>query len=298
MTEAVQTTTATTSEPTTEEKTFRIYPSSAAFMTGPLVETKKPSGCLRYQWAQANVGLSKEELKKSSTMSAETAALGALDEFRYEKKLRRRKAKYEREVPFQVPYKNCVVSGRMDFTEDLKGLRVVHEKKSSVSDYMIKDHFEKNEPPADYVAQLVSYLAFDSTFSEGRLVVSYYQLSNDMDAYVATDERTWTVKVLDKTVISLDGVEYSKSVKDLARWYAAVQQAVSNPCAIPNAPIKHPIAYKNPCHLCPLKALCEKPVEGAIVAQWLQEAKQAFLTPGTPREFKIKTIKKQGVSEE
>lgn len=252
-------------------------------MAGPLVETKKPSGCLRYQWAQANVGLSKEELRHD--IGAEYQALGALDEWRYAAKLEKEGIAFEREVPFKVPYKNCVISGRQDFVlED----GTIIEKKSTTSEHLYKLVFEQGQPDPAHVAQLASYLAFLKK-PRGKIVVTYYELSKEFGGFEVIDEKEFIVESLDGVVLTVNTELYPKTVKDLARWYALMQSAISTPDVLPAKPVLGPLKFKNPCSNCPLSTLCESSDDLTDVASFLHKSRQAFLEPGTPRKFKIAT---------
>lgn len=266
----------TTSEPK------RIYPSSAAFMVGSQVKTKSNKSCLRYQWAVAHSGLSKAELHQD--IAAEYAGLGALDEFRYSAILDKEKVAYEREKPFKIEYKDCIISGRMDFD---RADGIVVEKKSTTSQYMLKDHILTGEPDPGHAAQLVSYLAFLKR-EEGHLVTSYYEMNEDRNGYEVVAERKWVFKLCAGGDLTLDSTVYTHSVKDLARWYAQMQVVLSDPWTLPPKPMQSAVPYKSPCHYCPLKAVCATQDNlGTDVAVYLESAKVALVLKPEPRGFKI-----------
>lgn len=285
MTDLVQTMTAETSEPTSPTRTFKIYPSSAAFMTGPLSSTSKSSGCFRYLWAQQYCGIPHKEIPRD--IPPEHAALGALDEFRYFTKLEKEGVGFVRESRHKVPFKNCEISFRVD-GEMADGS--ILEKKSATSEFVLKEAIEGGQPDANYVAQLVSYLTLLKR-THGRLVISYYELDANYESYLMLAERQFNVEVLDSGVILLDSAEYPKTTKDLARWYAGVQQSLSNPSIVPPEPMQPGLKFKSPCYSCPLKKACEEYKESpATTVQYLQRAKEEFLAPRDPKKFKIKVL--------
>jgi PD-(D/E)XK nuclease superfamily len=260
----------------------RIYPSSAAFMVGNQVKAKSNSSCLRYQWARQHCGLTKDELHRP--IASEYAGLGALDEFRYSTILDKKKIVYEREKPFKIDYKDCVISGRMDFD---RADGIVVEKKSTTSLYMMRDHIATGDPDPGHAAQISSYLAFLGR-PEGHLVASYYEMDEDRMGFSVIAERTWVFKLSTSNELTVDNVPYAHSIKDLARWYSHMQISLSNPCAVPARPIPSAIPYKSPCNFCPLKELCTRQGDsGTEAALYLEQAREAFLVPETPRSFKI-----------
>lgn len=265
------------------ERIYKIYPSSAAFMSGPLVETTKNSSCFRYLWAQAHCGAHKYSMK--ADIAEEYAALGALDEARYAMKLDKQKVPYKREISHVIPFKNCEISFRVDFDfED----NVIGEKKATTSEGLHKTVFKDNEVDANHLAQLVSYLSLLKR-ETGKLIVTYYEMSEEFDAYIALEEREILVKLSTEGVIFLDGVEYRKNARDLARWYAGLQQCLTETSTVPPAPMPQSVKFKSPCNSCPLSGTCEKyNAQPGDVAQYLLEAKQAFETPRESRPFKIK----------
>lgn len=259
----------------------KIYPSSAAFMVGPIVSTTSNKSCHRFLSAQRASGLSKAELYQS--IPAEYAGLGALDEHRYSAKLDKEKVAYQREVPFQVEYNGTVISGRIDFVLDND---VAIEKKSTTSQSVYKRAFEGGIPEPSWVAQAASYLGFCNK-KEVRIVASYYELSAEMDAYEVVAERIWVVKSLDGGGLSLDGTQYPHSLKDLARWYATLSQLLSTTSAVPvriEKPAQAGSKYESPCNFCPLKDLCAK---GDNTAWELQELREALTAKSSPRGFKV-----------
>lgn len=301
MTEVVQTKSAEITPPTPETRIFKIYPSSAAFMTGPVVSTTKNSSCFRYIWAQEYCGLTKKEIPRD--IPPEHQALGTMDEYRYFAKLEKQGQKFTREVSHKIPFKNCEISFRMD--GDMEDGTIL-EKKSSTSDFVLKGTIEGGEPDANYVAQLVSYLTLLKR-NKGLLVISYYEMDADFQGYLMLEERQFVVECLDDGVITIDSKPYPKTTKDLARWYAGVQQSLSNPSAVPPEPAQQAMKFKSPCNTCPLKAACEEYKNTTMdVAQFLLRSKEEFLTPRDPKKFKIRVLterrqknrdKKKGVTE-
>ncbi len=270
------------------ERIYKIYPSSAAFMSGPLVETTKNGSCFRFLWAQAHCGAHKYSMKPN--IAEEHSALGTLDETRYAMKLDKQKVSYKREVSHSIPFKNCEIAFRVDFDfED----GTIGEKKSTTSDGLHKTVFKDNDVDANHLAQLVSYLSLLKR-DTGKLIVTYYEMSEEFDAYLALEEREILVKLSTDGVISLDGVEYRKNAKDLARWYAGLQQCLTETSTVPPAPMPQTVKFKNPCFSCPLSATCEKyKNETMPVAQFLLEAKEAFEAPRESKKFNIKVLTKR-----
>ncbi len=282
MTILVQTPTATgTEKMETMSPSFKIYPSSAAFMVGPLVKTSKNNSCHRFLWAQAHCGLTKAELRQE--IPAEYQALGALDEYRYSAKMVKEGQTFEREVPFKIEFKSAVISGRQDFVLD-NG--VVIEKKSMTSDSGYKRVFRDGQVESSHMAQLVSYLAFLNK-PEGKIVVSYYELSEKFDAYLVVDEKEFIVRTLDSGVLTVDGVEYPHTVRDLARWYATLVGCLSTTSSVPAKPIIPASPYESPCNFCSLKELCQKNLDAA---SFLQESKDALRTKRTHGPVKIQVL--------
>lgn len=263
--------------------TTKIYPSSAAFMLGPLVLTKYNSGCHRFQWAKAHSGLSKAELHHE--INAESAALGTLNEYRVAVKLNKEKVKFEREVPFKMEYKSAVMSGRQDFVlED----GTILEVKSTTSESSYKRIFVEGKPELSHMAQLVSYLAFLKQ-PKGRIVNTYYELELDgeLESFIAVAERVFNVECLDSGVLTVDGVPFEHSLKDLARWYAELEKCLADPWTLPQKPCQTASEYTSPCYYCPLKKVCDTTTD---VAQFLLDSKAALLVKTPPREFKIKVL--------
>lgn len=255
----------------------RIYPSSSAFMVGPLVKSSSHNSCLRFVSAQCLSGLSKAELFHEIT--AEYAALGTLDEFRYSAKLKKEGKEFQREVPFQVEYKGAVISGRMDFLLD--GL--VIEKKSVTSQSIYKQVFEGGQPKTAWVAQVASYLAF-LKIPAGKIVATYYELSEEFDAYQVVAEKEWDVQCLDSGCIIVNRVPFEHSLRDLARWYAEIEKTVSNPSA-PQQKVCQPAnKYESACNFCPIRSICDK---GDDLAQHVQEIREKLLEKTPPKEFRI-----------
>ncbi len=263
--------------------TIKIYPSSAAFMIGPLVSSKYNSGCHRFQWAQAHSGLSKAELHHEIT--AESAAIGSLNEYRIAVKLKRDKVIFEREVPFKMDYSGVQISGRQDFVLENGE---VWETKGTTSESVYKNAILGGVPEKSHVAQLVSYLAFLKK-PKGRIVNSYYELELDGEdeSFRLVAERVFTVECLDDGCILLDHQPYEHSLRDLARWYATLAKILLDPWTLPQKPCQSGEKYGSPCNFCPLKAVCDKTVD---VADFLQESKAALLVKPQPREFKIKVL--------
>lgn len=250
-------------------------------MVGPLVKTSKNGSCHRFLWAQAHCGLTRAEMQQP--FPAEYAALGALDEYRYAAKMVKEGQAFEREVPFKIEFKGAVISGRQDFVLD-NG--VVIEKKSMTSDSGYKRVFRDGQVESSHMAQLVSYLAFLNK-PEGKIVVSYYELSKKFDAYLVVEEKEFTVRTLDSGVLTVDGVEYLHTVRDLARWYATLEGYLSTTSSVPPKPMIPANPYESACSFCPLKEICQRPVE---VARFLQESKVALAIKTEPRPVKIQVL--------
>ena len=263
--------------------TIKIYPSSAAFMVGPLVKTDYNSGCHRFQWAQAHSGLSKAELHHE--INAESAALGTLNEYRVAVKLKKDKVKFEREVPFKIAYKDAVISGRQDFVLENGE---VWETKGTGSDKVYKQSILGGVPQLNHVAQLVSYLAFLKK-PKGRIVNTYYELELDgeLESYKVVGERIFTVECLDDGCIMLDQRPYPHTIRDLARWYADLEKKLADPWTLPQKPCHNGDKFGSPCFSCPLKKVCEKECD---VASFLLQAKEKLLIPPPPKEFNIKIL--------
>lgn len=264
----------------------RIYPSSAAFMIGPVVKTTYNSGCHRFLWAKAYSGLNKEELHHE--INAENAAIGTLNEFRVAVKLKRDKVIFEREVPFKIDYKSVIVSGRQDFVLENGE---VWETKGTVSESIYKNAILGGVPERSHVAQLVSYLAFLKK-PKGRIVNTYYELELDgeLESYKVVAERVFIVECLDGGVITVDTMPYQHSIQDLARWYAMLEKSLADPLTLPHKPCQGDSNFTSPCNYCPLKQVCESPMP---LAQFLQESRTALLVKPQPKECKIKILTKR-----
>lgn len=261
--------------------THKIYPSSSAFMVGPLVSSTSNKSCHRYLSAQVASGLSKAELHQP--IPAEYAGLGALDEFRYSAKLDKEKVAYQREVPFQVEFKDSIISGRIDFVLEND---VAIEKKSTTSQSVYKRAFEGGIPEPSWVAQAASYLGFCNK-KEVRIVATYYELSANFDAYEVVAEREWSVTSLDGIRLTVGQEQYPHSLKDLARWYASLSDVLSKTSSAPvriEKPMQAASKYESPCNFCPLKQMCETKDN---LAWDVQELRAALTAKVLPRDFKI-----------
>lgn len=254
---------------------MKLYPSSAAFMAGPLVDAKYSSSCLRYIWTTTQIG------RFPGTNNAESAAVGTLNEFRHSMKL---PEGTEREKPFTVEFGGITVSGRMDF---VLPDGTVHEIKSTTSDYVKRDVIDGGVVDQGHMAQLVSYLAFGK-IKNGAIFVTYYEWDVEKDAATPIADRKFDVQITD-TAIFVDGELYKYGVKDLARWYAEAAKCMTDPDTLPPEPVKNVIPYKNPCHFCPLKSVCES---GVSDAKEFITAAGTLLAEAKPevRPFKIKKL--------
>ena len=267
----------------TESQTlFKVYPSSAAWMPGPVVQTTYYSGCLRYIWAVANA-----KVPRIDSIDPAAQALGALNEKRLEAQFRRRRLKFETEVPFNQVFRGIDIRGRMDYVVHLKEGDQIGEQKATTSAHVLKDVIQAKQPADSHMAQLVTYLAF-STIKKGWIQVDHYQLSHDFSGFISTSMHKFDVELLDSGVILVDGQEYKYVLKDLARWYSEVEKVLSNPDTIPMKPSMNPIPYKNPCHFCGMRDLCAKPSkEYGTAAQFLQDSIVPLSTPAPKREWKF-----------
>lgn len=269
-------------------KQQKIYISSAAWHNGHQVTTKYQSGCLRYVFVQAH-----GNPPRSSSINPASQGLGALSEEALAAQFRRRRLKHEREVPFRQEFKGVILSGRMDFVVTRKEDQEVWENKASTSTYVLKDAIQGGQPDANYIAQLVSYLAFNK-IARGYLNVNYYQLGENQKDWDCTDTRTFEIVLRDDGVILVDGNEYDKVLRDLSRWYAEAVKVVSDPSTVPGEPRLDPIPYKNPCHFCPLQAVCKSHKDAPMdSAQFLQQAVSAMSVPQPTRAFNFTTVKKE-----
>lgn len=272
----------------TNEK--KIYPSAAAFMSGPLVDSKKSNSCHRYLWATAHT-----DAPRQNDVDPAYAGLGALDEARLAAQLTKKRVKFEREVPFKIPFKHIVISGRYDFDIAYKDGPVILEKKASTSDYVKRDHLDTGEPDANHVAQLVMYLLLHKR-QIGHLHLSYYELSADQLSYVVAQEKVWVISVLDTGTILVDNAEYGHSVADLRRWLLGAHDALTLPNIVPHEPRLHAIPYKNPCYFCPLKDVCAAhKTDPKTPKEFLESADIALRVPRTARPFKIRTQNKNRI---
>lgn len=275
---------------TTMTELKKIYPSAAAFMSGPLVDSKKSHSCHRFMWASAHT-----EAPRQNDVDPAYAGLGALDEARLAAKLTKKRIKFEREVPFKIPFKDVIISGRYDFDIAYKDGSYILEKKASTSDYVKKDHLDTGIPDSNHVAQLSMYLLLHKR-PIGHLHLSYYELNPEQDSYVVAQEKIWVITVLDTGEIMVDGTPYLHNVADLRRWLLGAHDALTKPESIPSEPRLHAIPYKNPCYFCPLKAVCEshKHTEKSSKV-FLEEADRALRVPRTARPFKIRTQNKNRI---
>ncbi len=266
---------------------LKISPSSAAFMLGPVVDTSKNGACIRYIWSVANT-----DAPRIDRVAPEYQGLGSLNEARQAAILRSRKAVHELEVPFEIEWGDILIRGRYDAHVDTKGERTLREWKASTSTYVLKDVIEPRQVDLNHLAQLCLYLALHK-LSRGEITVSYYQLHLNK-GFQVTAEHTFMVELLTGGVITVDGKEHSKTMKDLQRWMTGVRQALHDPCTVPAEPKQHSIPYKSPCYSCPLKSVCASHKIQAIEAkEFLQAAEQLLSEPVTPKAFKFSHVKKE-----
>jgi hypothetical protein len=268
----------------------KIYPSSAAFMSGPLVDSKKSNSCHRYMWAVAHT-----DAPRQNDVDPAYAGIGALDEARLAAQLTKKRVKFEREVPFKIPFKDVIISGRYDFDIAYKDGPVILEKKASTSDYVKKDHLDTGIPDSNHVAQLVMYLLLHKR-EKGHLHLSYYELSPEQDAYVVAQEKVWLITVSEQGDVLVDGKQFGFNAADLRRWLVGAHDAITIANRIPPEPRLHSIPYKNPCYFCPLKDVCAAHKENEKSSKvFLQEADTALRVPRVARPFKIRTQNKNKV---
>jgi len=97
-------------------------------------------------------------------------------------------------------------------------------------------------------------------------------------------EREFTIECLDSNVIIVDGKEYNHTVRDLARFYALLQESLSTTSTVPGKPALSGPQFKHACNFCPLKKVCEVDRD---LAQHMHMSREALLNREPPRSFKI-----------
>lgn len=269
------------------EPVKKIYPSSAGWMLGPLVAADSNSQCHRYMWAVAN-----GNAPRIDSVAKGYTAIGNLSEERLAATFRRRRLKFIRGSRFKVEFKGAVISGELDFLFETPEGPMILEAKASTSSHVLKDVIQGGAPKDAHMAQLTTYLSLQK-IPDGQLHYTYYVLSPDQKSFVALAERLFIVKVLDNA-ITVDGQPYKYSVRDLARWIAGAEAALTAVDKIPNEPIRSMIAYKDACHFCPLKETCASHKDQNLdPAQFLLKATEALSAPREIREFHITTMRKE-----
>lgn len=261
-----------------EKQVIKIYPSSSAFMVGAAVVSDSNKSCPKYQAALALTGLRSRDLPQE--VAAEYAGLGALNEARIAEKLRRAGTPFEREKPFQIAYKDGLISGRVDF-QLLDGS--ILEIKATTSEYVYKKVFEQGEPKLSWVAQAASYVSLLKA-PRCTIIASYYELTEAYDGFQIVAEKEFVVSV-DSGQILVNGVVYPYTEKDLARWYATMYKTSADPFA-PAAELQQDTnPYASPCNSCPLREPCKT---RKTFSQIEDELRSSLLAPQPIRDFKIR----------
>lgn len=266
---------------TEERNPNRLYPSSAAFMVGPMVASSKNGSCHRFLWTENQIG------NYDKKIADEYQALGALDEFRYSQLLDSRKVPYKREVQVTKDYNGSTISGRIDFIlHPDTDAPIYVEKKSTTSKSVLKDVIKANKPDPNHLAQIVTYMMLTNVY-HGLIVVSYYELDGALMGYHVTDEAEFRIEC--KGVdIYVNDVLHERSTKDLARWYQFASDALKDKERIPV--VNHQVTdkFKSICRFCPLKEKCaDLQIKMTDAKGFLQSAEEVLKNLPEGKKFTI-----------
>lgn len=252
---------------------IRIYPSSAAFMTGDLVITQYPSGCLR------SLLLASEGVKEP--FNQDHSERGAANEERYERALMAAGTDFAREVPFQIQIApDAIVSGRIDF---LLADQRIDELKSTESTNVIRDVITNGKFKPANVAQLVVYLMAKSlTF--GNLIYSAYKRDKKTKELVHVADRCFSVQLMTNGDIYVDEKKFEYAAGDVVSHLLATARVVRNR-SVASRPYMH-ASFDGPCKFCVFAPTCDLFDAGVIsdVDDFVEQARTDLLTKAKKSE--------------
>lgn len=235
---------------------IKIYPSSAAFAKGPQSNGAYNNSCYRYQ-----VVADHADQPIKSNINPIYAAVGALDEHRYEQVLISRGYDVQAEVAKRDEIApGVIVSGRRDFviskspTEQSDWSVAIVEKKSTISKSK-KTRIKKRQIEESQLAQLVTYMALDK-INTGFLVQTFYYFPKDLNRLEVGAEVEYKITLKDRSIY-VDNELYERTLDDLAAYYKT-QIFYRQGKQIGPRPANAHKPYGSPCNFCPLKDFCNE----------------------------------------
>jgi hypothetical protein len=264
----------------------RLSPSKATWCAGDKVDTAYETSCARYVvWER--------RFEKEAQIDPLYKTLGDLDELRFATKMTQKGIPFVREQEFTYPIgdTSITIEGRYDFKLDMPSGPVLVEKKSVTSLNRKREIIDKSNIDPKQLAQLVTYMAIHK-IPEGRLVATFWQWSDDLDALMVGGEREFTVQIAPNGAIMVDGQTYTKHVRDVQKWFRIVAKGMEEADRqLPERPLPK-AGWQNPCKSCPLAQSCDKYDMARDVNQFWVETKDIEPRAGKPADISVNKLKK------
>lgn len=263
----------------------RLSPSKSTWASGDKVHTKYEKSCPRFVvWER--------RYEKDVDIDPLYDAMGAIDETRYSAKLRSAGTKFQREVEISHPIgaTGVNIEGRIDFVLDTPQGTVIVEKKSTVSPRRKSSIITKGEVDPHHLAQVVSYMAVKKV-TQGRIVVTFWKWSDDLEALAVDGEREFSIEVTPAGDISVDGAPYPSHVRNLQQWYKTCADSMNeSDNKLPGRPFIQ--GYINPCQRCPLAPHCDQYDRTKNVQEFWSRTKDVEMSAGPSAEIIEPKLKK------
>jgi hypothetical protein len=249
---------------------IKIYPSSAAFAKGAVSTGPYNNSCYRWQVVADQAGYLKSDINPIH------AAVGEIDERRFEQVLKSRGYEVEAEVARQHEIApEAVISGRRDFVIKKDGETAIVEKKSTISRNK-RTNINKRRIEESQLAQLVTYMVLDG-IETGFLVQTFYYLPKELNRLEVGAEVEYKIMLKERSIY-VDGELYGRTLDDLATYYKH-QAYYRTKKKIGPRPEKAMAPYGSPCSYCPMQEKCTAFDLGSIsekemletVPEWLKE---------------------------
>ena len=226
---------------------IKIYPSSAAFAKGAVSLGPYNNSCYRWQVVADQAGGIR------SNINPIHAAIGEIDERRFENVLRSRGYEVEAEVARRHEIApDVVISGRRDFIIQKDGETTIVEKKSTISRNK-RSNINKRKIEESQLAQLVTYMVLDGVNS-GLLVQTFYYFPKELNRLEVGAEVEYKITLKERSIY-VDGELYGRTLDDLATYYKHQAYYRTNKKIGPR-PANAMAAYGSPCSYCPMQEKC------------------------------------------
>jgi hypothetical protein len=229
-----------------KEQKLSVRGSQASFCENGVVLTQCGTGCYRRQLI-GSFGI-------EEPFPPEIAAVGAMNEERYEKDLQNAGFDYQREVEVKRPIMEGVqFSGRMDFYLPSDPIKI-RELKSATSEKTYKEVIVKGKYKLENLAQVSAYMICME--EEVALLIYNYYPKEGAKADQEAERKFWVT--IDITGgIFVDGESTGFTVADqLEHRYNSARWLIADD--IPPAPKGRDDKWKSPCKFCAFQQACNE----------------------------------------